>query len=376
RIILLLLSWALLHVYFVVLPARKDLIEKYAPTAFSDSDLALWDAETGYVSTLLAQRDDWTVLGAGFEGKTFLHNESVIKTFTPGQSAFRNCNADHTRVPAEVLAALELGGSCSPEDGCRQSSSGNTSQAAILPVEAVFIAPATPEGPPEWHLVTPLLPGGNLHKLAERLKEEHPPKTRREVDIAFRPAFHRLLDTLHSLHSKGYCHDDVKPENVFVRTDDDWVLGDLGQVRELHHPYHSSRLWAERDQVPDCRANDAIRALKTYLRFVRGASTDPSEFNAELFQGQEPWARLWWWAKADAQEMTAAELRARSEVEHARRVEVDMSEDPVQRPDMPGPVLGNKKALAVAANRQLTTDMSESWTRLRGLVGILGLPVP
>jgi serine/threonine protein kinase len=63
----------------------------------------------------------------------------------------------------------------------------------------------------------------------ERTLEHHPLKYKGKVPQALR-AFRSLVETVASLHGKGYVHRDIKPANVFIRNDEKLVLGDFGIV--------------------------------------------------------------------------------------------------------------------------------------------------
>jgi serine/threonine protein kinase len=70
-------------------------------------------------------------------------------------------------------------------------------------------------------IVTEFFPGGTL--------EQHSLKFRGKAASAL-TAFRSLVQTVASLHKDGYVHRDIKPPNVFVRKDDELVLGDFGIV--------------------------------------------------------------------------------------------------------------------------------------------------
>ncbi len=59
--------------------------------------------------------------------------------------------------------------------------------------------------------------------------EHHPLKYKGKVAPALK-AFRSLVQTVALLHKEGYVHRDIKPANVFVRKDDELVLGDFGLV--------------------------------------------------------------------------------------------------------------------------------------------------
>lgn len=86
-------------------------------------------------------------------------------------------------------------------------------------------------------IVTEFFPEGNL--------EQHAQKFRGNTRSALR-AFRSLVDTVASLHREGYVHRDIKPANVFVRKDDQLVLGDFGVV---YMPTAPERITLTRERV-------------------------------------------------------------------------------------------------------------------------------
>ncbi|KAF3046198.1 hypothetical protein E8E11_008300 [Didymella keratinophila] len=224
------------------------------------------------------------MLGHGWDGETFVYQNSVIKTITPVRSPFRNCapGTSGEMWPTEIPASLYFGGT---------EENAITAQGGFLQVKAYFMA-ASSDIQAEWHLITPLLKGESLKDLTARLRDEC--MTYREIDVRHRPAFKGLLDSLEILHKAGFCHDDIKPGNVFVADNSHWILGDLGNLRHNSHPYHSSQLWKVNNQLPDCRPNDNIRALRTYIHFVRDSAADADALNIHFFEKRkrEPLTRL------------------------------------------------------------------------------------
>ncbi len=63
----------------------------------------------------------------------------------------------------------------------------------------------------------------------ERTLEHHPLRYKGRVAPALR-AVRSLVQTVASLHKEGYVHRDIKPANVFIKKDDELVLGDFGIV--------------------------------------------------------------------------------------------------------------------------------------------------
>jgi hypothetical protein len=301
------------------------------------------------------------------------------------------------RWPTEISASLILGGRSAGKERV-------SADAAFLPVVDYFLAPELVGQEPQWHFLTPFLTSGGLPKLAKRLHQEDRAYTAQELDTIFRPSLERLLGGLDEMHTgHELCHDDVKLDNIFVdaptahvegiegdiaaphpnRTTH-WLLGDLGNVREIDHPYHSSLLWlASRKNLPDCRANDVVRLLKVYMQFLRQSVHDKALFDRELFRGAEPWSALFW-SVWEAPHVEGGALSATKAL--------DMSQtrhNPLGQPgngvlrvrEVPGLdntlyriVLGENRILSWASGRLLTVKMGEGKARWLALVPLLGMP--
>jgi serine/threonine protein kinase len=151
----------------------------------------------------------------------------------------------------------------------------------------------------KWQLVTEFYHRGTLLNAGGRLACElglSPDTTTAQLDHIFRKSFTELLKTLSGLHDAGFCHDDIKPANIFISNHDPltWILGDLGQVREHNHTHHYSNKWRTQGQWKDCVLNDIRRTLKVYLSFLRSFHRDTSSFDSDLMQGREDWTRFYW----------------------------------------------------------------------------------
>ncbi|KAM5356516.1 hypothetical protein ACJ41O_003162 [Fusarium nematophilum] len=293
-----------------------DLADKFSPTIFThlttqdksvlSSTRWKWEEPSkqgmgpAYSrSHIWANRREWKRLGSGAEGDAFTYNGTVIKVYKSGRFPFRNClpgAEPELRWPTEIGASLLLGGMV----GGQVERDEN-----FLPVTDYFLPPQNEGGPPRWHFVTPFLPSGDLGKLAKHLRRSERVYTAHDLDALFRPSMERLLDGLDRMHNRyELCHDDIKPDNIFLSstkplsegTDGmkNWILADLGNVREPTHIYHSSTRWSRANNLPDCRVNDVLRLVKTYLLFLRGAVDDVAAFDRQFFEGNEPWARLLW----------------------------------------------------------------------------------
>ena len=374
--------------------ARDSLEAKYTATRFGDEEILLARYATSSErsrlqarTALLAARPHWKTLGSGFEGTTSVWNGSVVKTFYAEHSPLRNC------IPSKLAASLMLD---SRDVGtCRLLWPAEIPAALLLsgaegfvPLEDFFLVGQSASEEPQWHLVMPLMQGGTLSTLADRIRNtgvmgDLP----RELDMVFRPKFDGFLGALQEMHELGFCHDDVRAKNVFINstgsaTDGAWLLGDFGNVREIAHPYHSSPLWAN-EQLSDCRANDALRAMKTYLQFLRQASAPredvgpSSDFDIALFAAREPWARFFWRA-VDA----SSNLRVEEVLQWSRNSEHPTASahylSTMQRQPL-GSLGTLLSRLSVDVHRRaaitaLRISASEGWSRAFALTWILGVP--
>lgn len=358
------------HLFFKY---REALTAKYSSTEFlSFSKQQPWelDEETAHCrDQLIANRAAWIPLREGWEGKAFVYQDSVIKTFTPGRSPFRNCapGTANEMWPTEIPASLYFGGS---------EQSNTSSHNGFLPVKAFFMA-ASSTNQAEWHLVTPLVKDGSLQDLASKVRRQK--KAYGHIDGQYRGAFTGLLDSLKSLHEAGYCHDDVKPGNILVADDAHWILGDLGNLRHITHPYHASLLWKENKQLSDCRANDALRALKSYAQFVRAAAVDTATFDTEFFEKREPLSRLFWSVAADATHLDAKELSARSAAIDRSWVDNDDTTNDGALAAAHSftwlSMISRRSALHCAVNQALQTRIGEKLARWWTLTWVFGVPV-
>lgn len=248
-------------------------------------------------------------LGAGFEGAAELYNDTrsgqpvVIKTFFGKnrnmlpKPLYEYFHRSTNSWPAEIEASILLGGFNDDSSPANISHGYRFEENAdYLPVVDYFVTETMPPNStsaPRWHLVTPLILWGTLEDIARDVVKGNA-YTTDDLDLTFRPTFNRLLSAVANLHSRGYCHDDLKPDNIFVLNRSHWLIGDLGNVRQIHHQYHASRAWITNNQWPDCRLNDVRRALKSYLYLLRHASSDRTRFDGAFYEGKHAWSRLYW----------------------------------------------------------------------------------
>lgn len=406
-IAVILLVAALLHFTVISRANRNALSAKYSPTTYTslsakqnkqlasghwrwDSSSELRQLDSAYSrQRLLDNRQKWRALASGFEGDTYTYEGVVVKAYRSANAPFRNCvpglNVD-LRWPTEISAALVLGG-LSQQVSVDESDS-------YVPVVDYFLAPVDDDEHMKWHFVTPFMSAGHLKNLAKRLRQSDTKYSAEELDVLFRPSFERVLDALDDMHSvHDLCHDDIKPDNIFLSTatngttkDNEtthWMLADMGNVRQVHHPYHRSIIWS-RNNLSDCRANDVFRLVKSYIKFFRRAVHDEVEFNEQFLAGETAWSRLFWATWRDVQQkkpVSAARLRSRSR-------SLDFVPDSPTRPssfggwprELQDPVywslMGREKTLARAVKDELFIGATEIPARLWGLSPILGIPVP
>ncbi|KAK7212990.1 hypothetical protein V2G26_020168 [Clonostachys chloroleuca] len=390
---------------------RAELAIKYTPTKFGRFSAMIemslkdhgWQRDGGPPPNeigerysredTLAHQDEWEHLGRGFEGRVFKYHENVIKVFSSERAPLRNCmpgSKPRLRWPTEIPASLILGGLVSEQRS--QNNSG------FLPVVDYYLSPSTGFEAGEWHLVTPFLPLGNLGKLAHQLRRSGISYAARELDIMFRPSIERLLEVLGGIHmDSGLCHDDVKLDNIFLGSSQpvldtsnlkagsvtEWLLGDLGNVRERDHPYHSSNLWTLSGNLLDCRANDVLRLLKVYMAFLRESMAEPATFDEEFFQDSQPWSKLFWSVWEDAQEGRG--LSASSALELSRntahrptdkpRENAYIDRQPRSRWDFLWRMIaGNSVARHWAVKKTLRISAGDAVARKWGLVLLLSVP--
>ncbi|KAL8845872.1 MAG: hypothetical protein Q9221_008991 [Calogaya cf. arnoldii] len=103
-----------------------------------------------------------------------------------------------------------------------------------------------------------------------------------------------LPEPIHQALSAEECHNDVKPDNIYVEDELHWLLGDLGNVREINHHYYSTSQWHHEGQWADCQTNDLRRALISYLTLMRRASADTEAFDQQLMCRSSALAQLYW----------------------------------------------------------------------------------
>ena len=343
---------------------RESLLAKYRPTIFNTNSLHAYHIDGKGVdgkgeSRVLDYRSEWVYLGGGREGDVFAYEDLAIKVYDEGRSPARNCvpgtgDSWPTEIPASLLA-------------------GNGSmEEAFVQVVDYFFSGDGDEG--RWHLVTPFYEDGTLEDLARKVREHN--LSAREVDEAYRPSLVRLLDALGELHEvHGLCHDDIKPGNIFVGPDSgydgvsgaQWLLSDLGNARHVGHPYHTSALWEGKGQLVDCRANDMLRLLKSYVHFLRNAVDDKMRFNEEFVGGCEEWSCMYWRAAGALRAGRTAGVRGIVGPGSGAWSESGCSAEPVLAGRFRGSLEG-------AVMEELELRMGDQWARFWGLAAVRGVP--
>lgn len=422
RLVYVIIALGLIHVYHLHLVYYEALTDKYSPTiipSLKQQEIFLhhrWTVRSGEQSesrkSLLQNRLSWKKLGSGYEGDTFTFNGSVIKVFKPDRSPLRNCvdeSATQTPWPPEIPISLLLGGL----EGSASSLDTLLDEASFLRVQDYFFLPTTNDNiTGEWHLVTKFLARGTLEHAAKRLQAEMPSPDVEEIDARFRPSLNRILDALAEMHSQhGLCHDDIKIDNIFVEDltptipnsdrnqsadagrDAHWILGDLGNARQVSHRYHTSLLWThDNGQHPDCRINDVLRLMRTYALFLQSATasskTQAQLYNDAFLSGSAPWSQLYWHTVKSAWDgaIVAEEVRKLSAMTfvplHEDATVQDKDQGMIRHPTTPddqaprlhGFFTSGAKALAVKKELRTGGSVSEKWAKIFGTMGILKTP--
>lgn len=391
---------ALLHFIIICRISRSALRAKYSPTTYDFltadqrsrllGDRWRWneaetveDPVTAYSRhRLLQHRHEWRDLALNSDEETFMYEGVVVTIYTSEIGSLRDCMPySSVRWPTAIAASLVLGDSA---DRVHFEESND-----VIPVVDYFLAPSADGTGQNWFLVTPVMSAGNLGHLAKQLRQSEHKRTAQDLDSIFRPSFEHILTTIHDMHTvNGLCHDIIKPDNIFVAAETaapnsstPWLLSGMSNVREVDHPYHRSSIWT-RSQLSDCRANDVVQLVKTYMWFLSRAVDNNADFNDQFLTGETAWSRLFWATWYDMQQkqpITASRLLARSQ-------SLDFVADSPSRPSSFGlwpvelrdPVywslMGREKTLARAVKNKLSFGASDSSARLWGLTSILGMP--
>lgn len=336
---------------------------------------------------LLADNHEWSRLGAGWEGETFMYGDLAVKVYKQNRAPFRNCVpgwSPELRWPTEISASLILGGMSESQSVSKDD--------FFLPITDYFLSPPIGDQPPQWHFITPFMRNGNIEGLSAKLWAEEKDYTARDLDIIFRPSLERILQALNRMHMDyDLCHDDLKLDNIFLGSNTGeeikpnetthWLLGDLGNAREKDHPYHSSMLWLQRKRnLADCRANDVVRLIKTYADFLRQSVADVSEFDREFFEASQPWSRLFWSISDAAQSEklpTASSTIERSVTEFAAGGTPfeTIGRQPTGLNNLVTRLVwGRWWILSKATHDAIRVSASEKFARIWGMVRLFGVP--
>lgn len=337
---------------------------------------------------LLADKQAWSRLGAGWEGETFRYDDLVVKVYKQDRAPFRNCVPGwnpELRWPTEISASLIMSGMA--------ENKSLSADDVFVPVTDYFLSPPIGEQPPQWHFITPFMRSGNVKKLSQRLRADEVEYTARDLDIIFRPSLEKILEALNRMHDDyDLCHDDLKLDNLFLGATADeelkpnetthWLLADLGNAREKDHPYHTSILWLQyKRNLADCKANDVVRLMKTYIEFLRRSVADTGRFDAELFEASQPWSRLFW---SVSDQVHSEQLPAAASALEKSVIDFPPNDTPFETIGrQPGGfnnlmsqlIWGRWWILSKATNDALKISASEKYARIWGLVRIFGMPI-
>lgn len=234
-------------------------------------------------------------LQAGQQGSVFLYKDTL--SAPPKLVIVKTISAKaRNQLPPQLLATFGNITSTWPSEIDATLFVPTTSHQSVnpyVPVHDYFVL-QTGAGDSQdwsWALVTPYISGGTLDDLAQELRSIG---RTAQIDEDYRSTFYNLLCDLQDLHSQGFCHDDVKPRNIFIDTPKSWLLGDLGNTRETNHPWHNTNLWRRNNRWSNCSLEDTRRALKSYLTFLREASHDRKQFDLDFLDSRTEWAQMYW----------------------------------------------------------------------------------
>ena len=203
-------------------------------------------------------RERWEVigdrLGEGGQSEVFLvrgpervnarrNDISRILSFSPWGTSmageqrtgeFADAVADYARteLPSELGAMKVFKLRDVGSDGEEQAVNRLTQEVEVLRAGRPGLPKLLDFNLPERWMVTEYFP-------AKTLEYNHS-KYKGHVLLAFK-AFLTLVKTVISLHAQGIIHRDIKPANVFVRADDELVLGDFGIVFVSDQPLRVTR---------------------------------------------------------------------------------------------------------------------------------------
>lgn len=308
------------YLFFPVNPSQLVRTPKFLATDFSSLDnaesLEQFKCPSKVCSDSVASYKDLSInstgflytfertLSSGFEGAISIYDNTrtgeqvAVKSFFTCASPLRNILPEsaarffqQSRWPAELEFMLLYANGLHDGDSLRTDN-------GLVNIRDYFLFDDG-TSTPQWQLVTPFFRHGTLSGagptiagllgLASNL-------TTSDLDTIFRTSFQALLTTLDSLHNHGFCHDDIKSDNIFISSSDpkQWLLGDFGNVREKRHPYHTSEIWRQQRQWQDCAKNDVRRLAMVYLSFLRSFHADTSIYDVEFLAQEQEWTRLYW----------------------------------------------------------------------------------
>ena len=312
--------------------SERDYALKQWPSVFSSSKQTgqLWHSPHPVRRLNGTHIDDRYIfmryLGKGAEGTASLYvDESsgevvVVKTYT---GIARN------PVPDELAEdfpeyVLKKNWQAEIEAGLHFGELKNGDENAFVPVKDYFVLETGAEEW-QWALVTAFVEDGTLESLAKRTKIHE--RTPQKLDKIFRGTLEKFLMSLKLLHDAGFCHDDVKSDNVFVANATHWLVGDLGNVRHFDHPWHATQRWKRENQWSDCVFNDIRRTFKTYVTFLRQSCGNELDFDREFYDSRQAWNSLYWaWMEQPLPVSATIELSSTHDPRHESEWKPDWGE--------------------------------------------------
>jgi hypothetical protein len=165
-------------------------------------------------------------------------DEARLKEFADAFVRFSRQD-EPSELGALKIFKIPVGGDLAPLPGSKESEAINRleNEIAVLQQNRPGLPKLLYSDLAKRQIVTEYFPEKTLERQPLRYKGQ-----------AFRAlkAFRSLVETAAALHEDGYVHRDIKPANVFIRHDDELVLGDFGIV---YIPDQPDRLTMTQERV-------------------------------------------------------------------------------------------------------------------------------